>query len=135
MNASSSAAMAIVTAIRPKARSAAPRSQSSPREIDFAGLMTNRSAFSEDGEPYRGAFAKTTDRREWAHEAPRPAAPPRPPHRRRDPAAAALLGIAQDGGMPQTGCDCSHCSAPRRNPALARHVASLAIHIPGTDHV
>lgn len=46
-----------------------------------------------------------------------------------------VLGIAQDGGMPQTGCDCSHCSAARRNPALARHVASLAIHIPQTGHV
>jgi pyrroloquinoline quinone biosynthesis protein B len=46
-----------------------------------------------------------------------------------------VLGIAQDGGMPQTGCDCSHCSAARRNPALARHVASLAIYIPQTDHV
>jgi pyrroloquinoline quinone biosynthesis protein B len=46
-----------------------------------------------------------------------------------------VLGIAQDGGMPQTGCDCSHCSAARRNPALARHVASLAIHVPKTGHV
>jgi pyrroloquinoline quinone biosynthesis protein B len=46
-----------------------------------------------------------------------------------------VLGMAQDGGMPQTGCDCSHCAAARRNPALARHVASLAIHIPKTDHV
>lgn len=46
-----------------------------------------------------------------------------------------VLGIAQDGGMPQTGCDCTHCSAARKNPALARHVASLAIHVPKTDHV
>ena len=46
-----------------------------------------------------------------------------------------VLGTAQDGGMPQTGCDCSHCSAARRNPALARHVASLAIHNPQTNHV
>lgn len=50
-----------------------------------------------------------------------------------------VLGIAQDGGMPQTGCDCSHCSAARRNPALARHVASLAIVVPQktpqADHV
>ncbi|MFL6260861.1 MAG: MBL fold metallo-hydrolase [Thermoanaerobaculia bacterium] len=46
-----------------------------------------------------------------------------------------VLGIAQDGGMPQTGCDCNHCSAARRNPSLARHVASLAIHFPKTDHV
>jgi pyrroloquinoline quinone biosynthesis protein B len=46
-----------------------------------------------------------------------------------------VLGIAQDGGMPQTGCDCSQCSAARKNPALARHVASLAIDFPKTDHV
>jgi pyrroloquinoline quinone biosynthesis protein B len=46
-----------------------------------------------------------------------------------------VLGIAQDGGMPQTGCDCSHCAAARRDPALARHVASLAIQIPKTDHI
>jgi pyrroloquinoline quinone biosynthesis protein B len=51
------------------------------------------------------------------------------------PPRVVVLGIAQDGGMPQTGCDCSHCSAARRNPALARHVASLAIHLPATDHV
>ncbi|HKI04294.1 MAG TPA: MBL fold metallo-hydrolase [Thermoanaerobaculia bacterium] len=46
-----------------------------------------------------------------------------------------VLGIAQDGGLPQTGCDCSRCSAARKNPALARHVASLAIDFPKTDHV
>ncbi len=46
-----------------------------------------------------------------------------------------VLGIAQDGGMPQTGCDCSHCSTARKNPALARHVASLAIHVPKSGHV
>ncbi|HEX3131716.1 MAG TPA: MBL fold metallo-hydrolase, partial [Thermoanaerobaculia bacterium] len=46
-----------------------------------------------------------------------------------------VLGTVQDGGMPQTGCDCSHCSAARKNPALARHVASVAIHVPKTNHV
>src|SRR5438270_2527567 len=46
-----------------------------------------------------------------------------------------VLGIVQDGGLPQTGCDCAHCAAARKNPALARHVASLAIHIPATGHV
>jgi hypothetical protein len=46
-----------------------------------------------------------------------------------------VLGTAQDGGMPQTGCDCSHCAAARKNPSFARHVASLAIHIPSTGHV
>ena len=56
------------------------------------------------------------------------AAPPSAPR-------VVVLGMAQDGSMPQTGCDCNHCSAARRNPALARHVASLAIHIPQTNHV
>jgi len=46
-----------------------------------------------------------------------------------------VLGTAQDGGLPQTGCDCAHCAAARRNPALARRVASLAIHVPATGHV
>jgi pyrroloquinoline quinone biosynthesis protein B len=46
-----------------------------------------------------------------------------------------VLGTVQDGGMPQTGCGCAHCAAARKNPALARHVASLAIHIPATGHV
>ncbi|HJX29287.1 MAG TPA: MBL fold metallo-hydrolase [Thermoanaerobaculia bacterium] len=45
------------------------------------------------------------------------------------------LGTAQDGGMPQTGCDCSQCASARKNPALIRHVASLAIHVPRTNHV
>lgn len=58
------------------------------------------------------------------------AAEPAPPGPR-----VVVLGTAQDGGMPQTGCDCSRCSAARRNPALARRVASLAIHVPKTGHV
>ncbi len=50
-----------------------------------------------------------------------------------------VLGIAQDGGMPQTGCNCSNCSLARKDPSRARHVASLAIVVPQkapkTDHV
>src|SRR5262245_52159261 len=46
-----------------------------------------------------------------------------------------VLGTVQHGGMPQTGCDCSHCAAARKDPRLARHVASLAIHVPKTGHV
>lgn len=46
-----------------------------------------------------------------------------------------VLGIAQDGGMPQTGCNCSNCSLARKDPSRARHVASLAIDFPKTDHV
>ncbi len=41
-----------------------------------------------------------------------------------------VLGIAQDGGMPQTGCECSNCSLARKDPSRARHVASLAIVVP-----
>ncbi|HVR97041.1 MAG TPA: MBL fold metallo-hydrolase [Thermoanaerobaculia bacterium] len=45
------------------------------------------------------------------------------------------LGTVQDGGMPQTGCDCVRCAAARKEPSLARHVASLAIHVPETGRV
>jgi pyrroloquinoline quinone biosynthesis protein B len=45
------------------------------------------------------------------------------------------LGTVQDGGMPQAGCDCSRCAAARKDPSLARHVASLAIQVPKTGHV
>src|SRR5690242_908002 len=57
--------------------------------------------------------------------APTPSAGPR----------VVVLGTVQDGGMPQTGCSCSNCSLARRNPSFARHVASLAIDFPKTDHV
>jgi pyrroloquinoline quinone biosynthesis protein B len=46
-----------------------------------------------------------------------------------------VLGTVQDGGLPQTGCDCTRCAAARKNPSLARRVASLAIHVPKTGHV
>jgi len=46
-----------------------------------------------------------------------------------------VLGTVQDGGMPQIGCDCSNCSRARKDPKFARHVASLAIHVPKTGHV
>lgn len=45
------------------------------------------------------------------------------------------LGTAQDGGIPQTGCDCSRCAVARKSPASVRHVASLALHVPATGHV
>jgi pyrroloquinoline quinone biosynthesis protein B len=51
------------------------------------------------------------------------------------PPRLVILGTAQDGGLPQAACDCAHCAAARKNPALARHVASLAIHVPKTGHV
>jgi pyrroloquinoline quinone biosynthesis protein B len=40
---------------------------------------------------------------------------------------AILLGIAQDGGVPQAGCYCRHCRAARADPAGRRWVACLAL--------
>lgn len=45
-----------------------------------------------------------------------------------------VLGTAQDGGMPQTGCEHALCAAARKDPKLTRRVASLAIHIPANGH-
>jgi pyrroloquinoline quinone biosynthesis protein B len=38
-----------------------------------------------------------------------------------------VLGIAQDGGYPQAGCERSDCVAAWANPKLRRHVVSLGI--------
>lgn len=57
-------------------------------------------------------------------------APPAPPGPR-----IVVLGTAQDGGLPHTGCTHALCAAARKDPTLARRVASLAIHVPATDHV
>lgn len=38
-----------------------------------------------------------------------------------------VLGIAQDGGYPQAGCNREDCAAAWRDPSLRRHIASLAI--------
>jgi pyrroloquinoline quinone biosynthesis protein B len=43
-----------------------------------------------------------------------------------------VLGTAQDGGFPHTACEHSLCAAARRNPALSRRVASLAIDFPAS---
>src|SRR5215210_3460979 len=43
-----------------------------------------------------------------------------------------VLGTTQDGGFPQTGCEHALCAAARRDPALARRVASLAIDFPAS---
>ena len=43
-----------------------------------------------------------------------------------------VLGIAQDGGYPQAGCNRDDCIAAWRNPKLRRRVASLAIIDPGS---
>src|SRR3954469_24190176 len=40
---------------------------------------------------------------------------------------AIVLGIAQDGGYPQAGCNRPDCIAAWRNPKLRQRVASLAI--------
>lgn len=38
-----------------------------------------------------------------------------------------VLGTAQDGGFPHTGCEHAACAAARKDPKLARRVASLAV--------
>jgi pyrroloquinoline quinone biosynthesis protein B len=40
---------------------------------------------------------------------------------------AILLGTAQDGGLPQAGCECAHCQAARADPAQRRWVACLGL--------
>jgi pyrroloquinoline quinone biosynthesis protein B len=45
---------------------------------------------------------------------------------------AVTLGTAQDGGVPQAGCDCSRCVAARRDPGRRRRVASLALQLPAS---
>jgi pyrroloquinoline quinone biosynthesis protein B len=42
-----------------------------------------------------------------------------------------VLGTAQDGGVPQAGCDCARCVAARRDPGRRRRVASLGLWMPG----
>lgn len=39
----------------------------------------------------------------------------------------AVLGIAQDGGYPQSGCNKKCCSSAWKNPKLNKHVSCLAI--------
>jgi pyrroloquinoline quinone biosynthesis protein B len=41
-----------------------------------------------------------------------------------------LLGIAQDGGLPHAACNCTRCTAARKDPALASFVTSLGIIAP-----
>jgi pyrroloquinoline quinone biosynthesis protein B len=43
------------------------------------------------------------------------------------PVEAILLGTAQDGGIPQAGCDCPNCTAARRDHGKRRRVACLAL--------
>jgi pyrroloquinoline quinone biosynthesis protein B len=40
---------------------------------------------------------------------------------------AMLLGVAQDGGLPQPGCTCLNCAAARTNPTLRQQVVSLGL--------
>ena len=63
-----------------------------------------------------------------------PGRPPHPLHRRLRIGATAdtapytlVLGIAQDGGYPQAGCNRPDCAEAWRNPKLRQRVASLAI--------
>ncbi len=38
-----------------------------------------------------------------------------------------ILGTAQDGGIPQIGCDCPNCTRARKDPEQARLISSLGI--------
>ncbi|MFN8484742.1 MAG: MBL fold metallo-hydrolase [Anaerolineae bacterium] len=40
---------------------------------------------------------------------------------------AVLLGVAQDAGVPQVGCDCPNCRAARDAPAMRQWAVSLAL--------
>jgi len=40
---------------------------------------------------------------------------------------AILLGVAQDGGVPQAGCTCDHCRQARADPTLLQWVACLGL--------
>lgn len=44
-----------------------------------------------------------------------------------------VLGIAQDGGYPQAGCNQPHCEPGWTDPAERRHVSSLAVVDPVSD--
>lgn len=46
-----------------------------------------------------------------------------------------VLGIAQDGGVPQIGCTDERCQAARRDPSRARRVASLALVLPAEERL
>lgn len=45
---------------------------------------------------------------------------------------AVVLGTAQDGGLPQIGCEKEHCLAAKSDPARARLVTSLLVAHPET---
>ena len=45
-----------------------------------------------------------------------------------------VLGTAQDGGLPQIGCEGPHCSRARADTDFARNVTSLLIADPPTGH-
>ena len=47
---------------------------------------------------------------------------------------AVLLGIAQDGGVPQAGCDCANCARAWAEPALRQFVACLGLVDRATRH-
>ncbi|HLX06527.1 MAG TPA: MBL fold metallo-hydrolase [Thermoanaerobaculia bacterium] len=73
-----------------------------------------------------------------AHDAAAAGLPAAPPAKAPGVAAGTArvvvtaLGTAQDGGVPQPGCDCARCVAARRDPGRRRHVASLALRLPAS---
>ena len=47
----------------------------------------------------------------------------------------AVLGTAQDGGLPHAACSCPHCESARLDATRARAVSSLALVLPALDRV
>ena len=43
------------------------------------------------------------------------------------PVEAVILGIAQDAGVPQIGCDCPACGAARADPSLRQRAVSVGL--------
>lgn len=43
------------------------------------------------------------------------------------PVRVHVLGTAQDGGVPQSGCLCAHCEVARKDPRRRRRIACIAV--------
>lgn len=50
-----------------------------------------------------------------------------------EPPYVRAVGTVQDGGFPDTACSCERCEAALADPTLRRHVASLALVLPGPE--
>ena len=52
------------------------------------------------------------------------------------PVELVILGVAQDGGVPQAGCSCHRCVAARADPSLRRHPVACGVRgVDGSLHL